>query len=223
MAASFEETLQPMELLIPYADGATLSELYAIAGHVDRKERDDGVLVKARVPPGGRAPLRELLGQRRRVVSGLATPRSESPAGCRARDTARAMSQENVEIVRNAFDAFTRGDMEGVLRLCDEDILITQPQELPGVSQQQRGHSGVLEAFSIWPEQWDDYRTEILRMVDSGDYVVVTTQTGGRGKRSRVEVEMEFTLVFSVRNERIVEMQIFMREDQALDAAGLSE
>ena len=50
IAAAFEETLQPMELLIPYAQGATLSELYAIAGHVERTERDDGVLVQARVP-----------------------------------------------------------------------------------------------------------------------------------------------------------------------------
>ncbi len=33
---------------------------------------------------------------------------------------------------------------------------------------------------------------------------------------------MEFTIVFRVRSEKIVEMQIFMREDQALEAAGLS-
>lgn len=66
------------------------------------------------------------------------------------------MPEENAEIVRNAFAAFSRGDLEGVLRLCDEDILLTQPQELPGISQQQRGHNGVVEAFGIWPEQWDD-------------------------------------------------------------------
>jgi uncharacterized protein len=131
------------------------------------------------------------------------------------------MSQENVEVVRDAFDAFTRGDLEGVLQLCDENISITQPPELPGVSQQQRGHSGVLEAFGIWPEQWDDYYIEILRTADSGDYVVVTTRQGGRGKQSGVEVEMEFTFVFTVRDEKIVEWQIFMHEDQALEAAGL--
>jgi uncharacterized protein len=133
------------------------------------------------------------------------------------------MSQENIEIVRNAFDAFTRGDLEGVLRLCDENIVITQPPELPGVSPQQRGHNGMLEAFGIWPEQWDDYQIEILRIADPGDYVVVTTKTKGRGKRSGVEVEMEFSLVFTVRDEKIVEWQIFMHEDQALEAAGLSE
>ena len=46
------------------------------------------------------------------------------------RDTGPAMSEENVEIVRDAFAAFTRGDIEGVLRLCDEDILIVQAPEL---------------------------------------------------------------------------------------------
>jgi hypothetical protein len=69
------------------------------------------------------------------------------------------MSEENVEIVRNAFAAFERGDIEGLLRLCDEDIVITQPPDLPGVSPEQRGHRGVLEALAIWPEQWDEYRT----------------------------------------------------------------
>ena len=135
----------------------------------------------------------------------------------------RAMSQENIEIVRNAFDAFTRGDLEGVLRVCDENIVITQPPELPGASPQQRGHNGMLEAFGIWPEQWDDYQIEILRIADPGDCVVVTTKQGGRGKQSGVEVEMEFTFVFTVRDEKVVEWQIFMHEDQALEAAGLSE
>jgi ketosteroid isomerase-like protein len=44
------------------------------------------------------------------------------------------MSEENVEIVRSAFAASDRGDMEGILRLCDEDIVITQPPELPWCS-----------------------------------------------------------------------------------------
>lgn len=134
------------------------------------------------------------------------------------------MSQENVEVVRDAFDAFTRGDIEGVLRRCDEDIVITQPPELPGVSPQQRGHSGVFEAFAIWPEQWDDYSIEISRIVaDPGEHVVVATRQRGRGKQSQVNVEVEMTFVFTVRDRRIVEWRLFMREDQALEAVGLPE
>ena len=50
VAESFEATLRPMELLFPYDDGGSLSELHAVAGKVERSDRDDGVLVRARVP-----------------------------------------------------------------------------------------------------------------------------------------------------------------------------
>jgi ketosteroid isomerase-like protein len=112
--------------------------------------------------------------------------------------------------------------MEGVLRLCDENIEITQPAELPGVSPRQHGHAGVLEAFAIWPEQWDDYRIEILRVADIGDYVLVTTLQSGVGKGSGVRVETRFSFLFSVRAGKIAEWRIFMQEADALAAVGLA-
>jgi ketosteroid isomerase-like protein len=108
--------------------------------------------------------------------------------------------------------------------LCDENIVITQPPDLPGASRQQHGHSGVLEAFTIWPEQWDDYRIEVLRIAGApGGKVFTTTRTRGRGKQSGVEVEMDFSFVFTIRDAKISEWQLFVSEDQALEAAGLSE
>ena len=134
------------------------------------------------------------------------------------------MSQENVEIIRNAFDAFTRGDIESILAVCDEDIVVKQARELPGVAPQQHGHAGVLEAFAIWPEQWDDYRVENVRVVaDPADLVVVATQHRGRGRQSGIEVTMEFTFLFTVRDGKITEWRLFMDEAQALEAAGLSK
>jgi ketosteroid isomerase-like protein len=134
------------------------------------------------------------------------------------------VSKEDVEIVSHAFAAFNRGDIEGVLRLCDEDILITQPPELPGASPEQHGHRGVLEAFAIWPEQWDEYRIEILRITGApGGKVFVTTRTRGRGKQSGVEVDMQFSFVFTIRDAKISEWRLFIQRDHALEAAGLSE
>ncbi len=48
--ASFEETLTEVELLIPYAQGGRLHELHEVAGDLERTEREDGVLVHAKVP-----------------------------------------------------------------------------------------------------------------------------------------------------------------------------
>ena len=47
---AFEETLVDVEMLVPYSEGARLHELHEVAGELERTERDDGVLVHARVP-----------------------------------------------------------------------------------------------------------------------------------------------------------------------------
>ncbi|HVY76900.1 MAG TPA: GTPase HflX [Solirubrobacterales bacterium] len=47
---AFEDTLAEVELLVPYAEGGRLHELHEIAGDLERTEREDGVLVRAKVP-----------------------------------------------------------------------------------------------------------------------------------------------------------------------------
>jgi GTP-binding protein HflX len=48
--AAFEETLTEVELLIPYSQGGRLHELHEVAGDLERTDREDGVLVTAKVP-----------------------------------------------------------------------------------------------------------------------------------------------------------------------------
>jgi GTP-binding protein HflX len=50
--AQFLKTLRPMELLVPYAEGGSLSELHELAGDLDREDTERGALIKARVPAG---------------------------------------------------------------------------------------------------------------------------------------------------------------------------
>jgi GTPase len=50
IAETFEKTLRPMSLLVPYDRGAVLSQLHAIAGDLEREDLAEGVAVKARVP-----------------------------------------------------------------------------------------------------------------------------------------------------------------------------
>jgi ketosteroid isomerase-like protein len=131
------------------------------------------------------------------------------------------VSQENLEIVDTALDAFMRGDYEGVLRTCAEDIEITQAAGFAGVPAKQHGHAGLLEAFGMWPEEWDDYRIEILRIADLGSHVLVTQIARGRGKGSGIPVAMPLALLFAVRGGKIREWLIFAEEHEALEAAGL--
>jgi GTP-binding protein HflX len=52
MERAFEETMAPVELLVPYSEGARLHELHEVAGKVERKDGPEGVLVKTRLPLG---------------------------------------------------------------------------------------------------------------------------------------------------------------------------
>lgn len=131
------------------------------------------------------------------------------------------MSQENVEIVQSTFDAWERGDTDAILQVCAENIVVIQAAELPGVPPRQHGHAGVLEAFGLWPEYWDDFQVEILRTFDVGDHVVVTTEQSGRSKESGIEVASQFTFLFTLEDRKVTEWRIFMREPEALEAAGL--
>jgi GTPase len=50
IAAAFEETLRQVELLLPYSEGGALAELHELAGDLEREDRAEGVLVRARIP-----------------------------------------------------------------------------------------------------------------------------------------------------------------------------
>jgi len=51
VAKHFQERFEPVQLLVPYEDGAQLAELYALGAPVDgREDTPEGVLVRARLP-----------------------------------------------------------------------------------------------------------------------------------------------------------------------------
>jgi GTP-binding protein HflX len=50
IADEFERTLRDVELLVPFSEGGTLSELHDVAGELERTDTPDGVLIQARLP-----------------------------------------------------------------------------------------------------------------------------------------------------------------------------
>ena len=50
IAAEFERTLRDVELLVPFSEGGTLSELHDVAGDLEREDTPGGVRVSARLP-----------------------------------------------------------------------------------------------------------------------------------------------------------------------------
>ena len=135
------------------------------------------------------------------------------------------MSQENVDVVRAAWEAWGRGDMDAVFETYDSAIVWDQSRygtaELSGVY---HGHDGVREFFRAWLSAFDGYYGHAGEFIDAGDAVVVSVRQGGRGKESGVEVEMPVVWqVYRLRGGLIVEIAPYETRAEALKAVGLEE
>jgi ketosteroid isomerase-like protein len=127
------------------------------------------------------------------------------------------VSQENIRIVQGAFAAYFRGDEQGLRAIVDPEVTVTTRPDQPDVSDH-HGVDGLIAFLGEWAEAWDEYTFEVQRVREVGDLVIASTRQRGQGKRSGVPIDDEVTFVFSVRNGRIVRLQMFGVEQQALEA-----
>ena len=133
------------------------------------------------------------------------------------------MSEENVEIVRRAFEAWNRDDLEGLMAVIDPDVVAVAPAEWPE-SDIGTGREALHDQFERLRAPWGEQRIEVDDIRDLGDRVLVLFRWIARGIGSQVEVEHPAAILDTLRDGRVVRVEFFF-EDQskALEAAGLSE
>ena len=133
------------------------------------------------------------------------------------------MSDENVEIVRRLLDAFNRNDVRGVIAEFDAACELDEPPEMPDrPAQGFRGHDGIREWMANLREI-GAIHFEPRSFRTSGDVVVSELAASGEGQASGVPFEWTTFAVFRMRDAKVVRAQAFLREDEALKAAGLSD
>jgi ketosteroid isomerase-like protein len=131
------------------------------------------------------------------------------------------MSQENVEIVRAAYDAYNARDMDALRELYDPDAIIVRglagwPEPGPFV-----GREDVMRAFENLRGAWDSDTLEDVRLIDAGDRVVGRQTWRGIGRGP--ELNMDQTVIITLRKRKIFLMEYFWDHAEALEAVGLSE
>ena len=134
------------------------------------------------------------------------------------------MSQENVEIVREAFEAFLGGDQEKTAQLVDPALEFHGT--IGGLQEGQiaHGQSEIDQTFESEDlEAWEERRLEPEEFLDAGEDVVVLLHEYRRGKGSGVELETETAVVVTVSGGRVVRIQGYMDREAALAAVGLSD
>jgi ketosteroid isomerase-like protein len=137
------------------------------------------------------------------------------------------MSEENVELVRRAFEAFKRTYTEGtrdLYELLDPDVeWIPFMAILDGTTY--HGLSGVRQWVEDVKRDWAafDARPEQFRDVGN-DRVLVFGAWRARGQMGDVELDIpQAAWLVQVSEGKILRLQTFTERQKALEAAGLSE
>jgi ketosteroid isomerase-like protein len=127
------------------------------------------------------------------------------------------MGGSDRDIVRIAFEAFSRGDVDAVLELCDPDVVVRDPERTGATL---RGPDGLRHFFDEWLENWEEYRSEPVELTESGGEILVHAIQTGKGKLSGIEIEQDLFVVLRLRDGKFVEYRLYTKREGALASMG---
>jgi ketosteroid isomerase-like protein len=132
------------------------------------------------------------------------------------------MSQENVEIVRQIYEQLNRGDVEGVVELCDDDFLMDMSERVFNPDTY-RGHDGIRRFYGGVTDAWKSYVWTVEETRVAGDTVVAMLHCEGQSREGGPGVDWRVAWLWKLRQGRSVFARFYRDRADALEAAGLRE
>jgi ketosteroid isomerase-like protein len=134
------------------------------------------------------------------------------------------MSQENVEVVRRALQAFADGGLDAMAEFYDPDIVWRAAEGAVDDVGEMHGPVAVRRYVQDWIETFDDFSVVAEEVRDVGDDRVLAIQRlSGRAKLSGTEVDLRYAVVITVHDGKVVRGREYLSVDEALEAVELSE
>ena len=123
-----------------------------------------------------------------------------------------------MEIVREAWNAYSRGDYDRVGGFHDPHIVVITLED--GVVY---GNDAVLANYKRWNEAWEVAETTLEAVIGRGDRVFLTARFQGRGRASGIEIDTHLYEVYTLRDGKVLRIDEYEHRAEALEAAGLSQ
>ena len=132
------------------------------------------------------------------------------------------MSQENVEVVHRIYEHLNRGDAEGLVELCDDDIQMDFSERVFNPDTYE-GHDGIRRFCEGVADAWESYRWTIEETRVAGDSVVAMLHCRGQSREGGPGVDWRVAWLWRLRQGRPVFVRFYRHREKALEAAGLRE
>jgi ketosteroid isomerase-like protein len=123
--------------------------------------------------------------------------------------------RSNVEVVREATEAFLGGDIDRAREFTDPEIVCVRPPPFPD-PQTCHGFDGVVAMWADWTADFEDSEMEAVELEDRGGRVLMEVVQRGRGKASGVTVEARFWFLYELACGRVTRLEAFLTREQAL-------
>jgi ketosteroid isomerase-like protein len=135
------------------------------------------------------------------------------------------MSQENVEIVLRAQEAFNRRDLQTLAELTDEDFeFVSVLTAVDAGESTYRGPQALASYFAAIDDTWENWQVEDFRVFDAGgDHLAVVCRLVGTGKSSGASVERKVGMAWRLRDGKLWRVRSYLDPNDALRVVGLSE
>ncbi len=133
------------------------------------------------------------------------------------------MSLENVEVVRQGFEAFNSGAIEPILAFAHPDFEAIVPPELSAEPDTYRGHEGIRRYFQSFQDVMDEIRFEPERFWDAGTSVVADVRITAKGRQTAIPVVQRIAQVWRIRDGRALSVRSYVSLAEALEAVGLAD
>lgn len=127
------------------------------------------------------------------------------------------MSRENLELVRSAYDAWNRDDLEAQLAMLHPEFEYVTSGLFPGLAPIYRGHAGYRDFWRDFKQVWESLRIEIEELHEVGEQYVALFTFEARS-RDGLTVRRQFGNVLSVRDGLAARVEAFASWAEALEA-----
>ena len=132
------------------------------------------------------------------------------------------MSQENVDRLRAAIEAFNERDGAKFDRLLAPDAEIV-PVRAAVEGTTYRGQNAASQYLAAVEESWESLRWEVEEFREADDVVLALGHIRGNGRGTGASIDASGGWVGEFREGLIARFQTCSNREQALEAAGLSE
>jgi ketosteroid isomerase-like protein len=133
-----------------------------------------------------------------------------------------AVGRANIEALKPVYAEWAKGNFSPKFDVYSPEMEWGWSEEFPGLEAVSPDPDALRSSrLAAWLDPWEDWRCEAEEYVAAGDAVIVLCRYTGRGKESGVRVDTDGAHLWTLKDGKVMRLEVFSDRARALEAAGI--